>query len=192
MDSSIYRSVNHLSRRTPWLHPAAVCFAKYGIGLFALALLVAWWQGRRESDPAIVARAVSTGLAVFAALGATQLLGHVVERARPYDMMPSAQVLISRTTDFSFPSDHATAAGAVAMGLWFVGRRLGLIAVALAVLMALARVYVGAHYPSDVVAGLLVGAGTVIGVNRLLNPGVTRLVSDLNGTPLRLVISANK
>ncbi len=63
MDSSIYRSVNHLSRRTPWLHPAAVCFAKYGIGLFALALLVAWWQGRRESDPAIVARAVSTGLA---------------------------------------------------------------------------------------------------------------------------------
>ena len=51
------------------------------------------------------------------------------------------------TKDFSFPSDHATVAGAVAGGLGIVDRRLGRIAVGLAVLMAAARVYVGAHYP---------------------------------------------
>ncbi|GAC1361611.1 MAG: hypothetical protein NVSMB32_00820 [Actinomycetota bacterium] len=56
-------------------------------------------------------------------------------------------LLLARTGDFSFPSDHAAVAGAVATALFLVDRRIGLVAAILALAMAFARVYVGAHYP---------------------------------------------
>jgi membrane-associated phospholipid phosphatase len=58
----------------------------------------------------------------------------------------------------SFPSDHAVMAGTAATGLWLASRVLGAIAAAAAVLMAFSRVYIAAHYPWDVVAGLAFGA----------------------------------
>lgn len=51
-------------------------------------------------------------------------------------MMTNVQILVDKTTDFSFPSDHATVAGAVAVGLLFANRRWGVVASVLAVLMA--------------------------------------------------------
>lgn len=55
------------------------------------------------------------GAGAVVALGVGQLIGHALDRARPYAVMPNAHVLITRTSDFSVPSDHATAVGAVAL-----------------------------------------------------------------------------
>lgn len=84
------------------------------------------------------------------ALGIGQLIGSPVDRLRPYEAMTNVHVLVDKTTYFSFPSDHATAVGAVAVGLLFANRRWGIVATVLALLMAFTRVYVGAHYPTDV------------------------------------------
>src|SRR5207245_3921804 len=98
-------------------------------------------------------------------------------------------VLITRTSDFSFPSDHATAVGAVAAGLWLAHRRLGVLAAGLAVVMAFARVYAGAHYPGDVAGGLLLGAGIVVAFRpvalRMLRPLLDRLAQSR----LRLLVA---
>ena len=93
----------------------------------------------------------------MAALGVGQIIGGAINRARPYETMTNVHVLVDKTTDFSFPSDHATVAGAVAVGLTFANRRWGIVASVVAVLMAFTRVYVGAHYPGDVLAGLSLG-----------------------------------
>jgi undecaprenyl-diphosphatase len=98
-------------------------------------------------------------VAVLLALAINQPVGRLVGEARPYTTHPQLLVLATRTTDFSFPSDHAVMAGAVAAGLLLVRRRLGLVAVAAALLMAFDRVYIAAHYPWDVLAGLVLGAG---------------------------------
>jgi undecaprenyl-diphosphatase len=94
-------------------------------------------------------------------------------------VLPHLLVLAAPSTDPSFPSDHATMAGAVAAGLLLVDRRLGAVAAAAAVLMGFARVYIAAHYPQDVLAGFAVGAlVTLIGyvlVRRLLTVLVLRL-----------------
>jgi membrane-associated phospholipid phosphatase len=66
--------------------------------------------------------------------------------------------LISHSADASFPSDHCLVAGAVAMVTLLAWRWLGIIAVALALLIAWGRVFVGVHYPGDVLAGLAIGA----------------------------------
>ena len=88
------------------------------------------------------------------------------------DDVPGILVLANRSTDPSFPSDHATMAGAAAVGLWIVNRRLGIVAAAAALLMAITRVYIAAHYPGDVLAGLLLGAIVAIGTWLLLRRSV--------------------
>lgn len=93
------------------------------------------------------------------ALAVNQPITHLFHEARPYVTHPHILLLASRSPDYSFPSDHAVMAGAAATGLLLVSRRLGMVAVAAAIVMAFARVYVAAHYPWDVLAGLLLGAG---------------------------------
>lgn len=188
MDTAAFRAVNRFAQRTGWLHPVGVAFARYGIVLFGVALLVGWWLGRSRADTATVAAVACAVVAVFVALGLAQMIGHQVDRARPYDTIPGAGVLIARTKDFSFPSDHATTSGAVAAGLWFVDRRLGRVTAGLAVVMAAARVYVGAHYPLDVLAGLLLGAAVAVAVNRLAVRPVDRLLARLVDTPVGSLI----
>ncbi len=159
MDGWLYRKIDRLATRTGWLHGPAVAYAKDGIVLFAVLLLVAWWRARSHAD---LRREAGIGWAAASALvslAAAQLIGRAVDRARPYRAIPhAAHVLISKTADFSFPSDHATAVGAVALGLWLTDPTVGKVAIVLALLLALTRVYVGAHYPGDVAAGLVVGA----------------------------------
>ena len=66
----------------------------------------------------------------------------------------------------SFPSDNATYLFAIAAGLWIISRWLGLFFGVFAALVALARVFLGIHYPSDIFVGALIGIATSIAVNR--------------------------
>jgi undecaprenyl-diphosphatase len=182
--------MNRLADRTGWAHQAARLYAKDGIVLFAVLLAAGWWWRRRSRDVAGVAGLVGTGAAALAALGVGQVVGHVVDRARPYAVMPGVHVLVSRTSDFSFPSDHATAVGAVAVGLLVCWRPLGWVAAGLAALMAFARVYVGAHYPADVVAGLVLGGATAVIVVSFARRFLTPVLDAALKTPLRRLIVA--
>lgn len=189
MDERLYRAVNRFATRTGWLHPPMVAYANYGIVLLGLALLAGWWLGRQPADTNTVAAVACTVLAVFAALAAAQLIGGAVGRARPYDAIAGMGVLVSRTTDFSFPSDHATVAGAVAGGLWSVDRRLARTALVLAIVMAFARVYVGAHYPGDVLAGLVLGGAVAVAATRIGRVHIASWLDRLASSPLRPLVS---
>ena len=165
-DERLFAAVQDLARATPWLHPAAVSFAVYGVTVFAGLALWALLAARRGSDRALAASGWVV-LGTLLAVAVNQPLAALVGEPRPYATHPGALLLVPRTTDLSFPSDHATMAGAMAVGLLVAAPRLGRWAVAAAVAMAFTRVYVGAHYPQDVVAGLLVG-GLVSWVGWLL------------------------
>ena len=185
-----FRAVNDVARSTPWLHAPARLYAEYGVVLFAGLLLLSWLLARRQGDPARVAAALWAPAGVLVAVGLNQLLAGAVAEQRPYAAMPGVLVLVSRSTDPSFPSDHAVMAGAVAAGVLLASRRLGLVAAALAVLMGATRVYVGAHFPLDVVVGLVLGAAVVIASYLLVRPLVLRLVVLLTRTPLRPLVTA--
>jgi hypothetical protein len=73
----------------------------------------------------------------------------------------------------------------------FVDRRLGVVAVIAATMMAFTRVYVGAHYPFDVVAGLALGAGVVMLGRLLLVPPLSRLVGRVGSSSLGWVVAAH-
>lgn len=189
MDGRIFRWINRFADRTGWAHATFKANANFGIVVFALLLLAAYIDGRHHHDLRAVAASVWAGGATLIALGIGQIIGNAFDRARPYETMNGVHVLVDRTTDFSFPSDHATAVGAVAAGLLIANRRWGLIAAALALLMAFTRVYVGAHYPGDVVAGLALGAIVAAGVGVVVVPVLTRLASRIDSTRLGIVVS---
>jgi membrane-associated phospholipid phosphatase len=188
LDASLFRAVNRFADRTPWAHGVAVADAKYGVVLFAVLILAGWWRARTAPDGNAMAAVLWAAAGCLVAVAINQLLGHLVGRARPYTAMPDVHVLISRTTDFSFPSDHAIAVGAVAAGLLIADRALGWIAAVLAVLMAAARVYVGVHYPGDVLAGLVVGAAVVAAGSFLALPLLRSLVGAVDRSPLRPLV----
>lgn len=95
-----------------------------------------------------------------AALGllAAQVISHLWARERPFAAHPGQTVLlVDPSTDPSFPSDHATAAFAIAFAVLLVCRRPGSMLLVAAIAVACSRVLVGAHYPGDVLAGAGIG-----------------------------------
>ena len=189
--NDLFLRINAFAADTPWLHGPAAAYATYGI-LVSVALMVAGWWVARRRDARTMATALLVPVAALAAFAVQQIVVLLVDEARPYAVHPDALVLIGRTSDPSFPSDHACLTGAIAAALFLVDRRLGWTATVVALLMAATRVYVGAHWPLDVVAGLALGAAVAIAVVLLLRRPVTRLVERLRSTPVAplLVTSA--
>jgi membrane-associated phospholipid phosphatase len=185
-----FGAVNHLARATPWLHTPARLYAEYGVTIFATLLLVAWLLARRHGEPRRIAAALWAPVGVLVAVGINQFLVASVGESRPYSVLPHALVLVPRSSDGAFPSDHAVMAGAAAVGVLLTHRRLGVLTAGLAVLMAATRVYVGAHFPLDVAAGLVVGAVAALASYAAARPVVMRLVDTTSGTALRPLITS--
>lgn len=105
----------------------------------------------------------SAGAAALLAMGIGALITNVaikniVARIRPYDTITELILLIERQHDFSFPSGHTCASFAAACALYrTLPRKCGIACIVLAVLISLSRLYVGVHYPTDVLGGAAVG-----------------------------------
>jgi undecaprenyl-diphosphatase len=178
LNHQLFDAVNAFARHTGWLHAPLVAYAKYGVVLSGLLLIVGLIRSRHGTARTLAA-AMWACIAVLIAVAVNQPIVRAVHEARPYTGHPSVLVLVARSADLSFPSDHSVMAAATAAGLLLVSRKLGLIAVVAALLMAFARVYVGAHYPGDVLAGLIIGAAVAIIGWLLLRVPLTRAAAWL-------------
>jgi undecaprenyl-diphosphatase len=156
-------------------------YASVGLVLFAGLMVVGWWLAR-DRDDRVMATALLAPVGAVVAVVLQQPLISWAGHARPFVVHPDALVLVSRSTDASFPSDHACVVGAVTAVLFLVDRRLGAVSAVLALLMAFARVYVGAHWPADVLAGLVFGAAVATALVLLLRPWVARRVGRVRHT----------
>lgn len=105
---------------------------------------------------------VAAGFSALLALGIAQLIADLWARPRPYVAHPDVHLFIAPSHDPSFPSDHATAAFAIAVALCLRHRKAGWVALVLATVLSVARVAVGTHYPGDVAAGALIGAAAAL------------------------------
>lgn len=183
MDSTWYLDVNRFAMRTSWAHPFMKVTAVYGVAIFAVLVLAAWWYARYGRNATRAVAAVGwAAVGTVVAVGVNQFIVHAVQRPRPFVRFPHAEVLVAKAHDFSFPSDHSVAAGAATAGLWIAAsygvralHRLAIASTMAAILVAFSRVYVGVHYPGDVVVGLLVGSAVVVVGWFLLQTVLTRL-----------------
>lgn len=94
---------------------------------------------------------------ILEALCCNIILKPLVARLRPFEMNTAVQLVIEKPLDFSFPSGHTGAAFAVVSALYFCKNRGWIPALVMAVLIAFSRLYLYVHYPTDVLAGALLG-----------------------------------
>ncbi|MBT2544624.1 phosphatase PAP2 family protein [Streptomyces sp. ISL-44] len=162
MDSTgLYLDITDFAHSTPtWVQSAFEAWTKYGLLLFGVLFLAVWWRSRGQSGPRTVALAVLAPVATAVAYVASELVKSTVDEERPCRAVAGAAaslVTCPASGDWSFPSNHSALAGAAAVALAMAVRRLALLTVPLALLMAFSRVFVGVHYPHDVAMGLLLG-----------------------------------
>ncbi len=121
-----------------------------------------WGLHNKEYKKAALMIFFSVGVAI----GITLLIQQFVSKSRPEDFLDTNLILLDHLPSISFPSDHATVGFALAFGLLFAGKKLkddliwiiGWVFLILAVFMGLARIWAGVHWPTDILAGLMVAA----------------------------------
>ena len=152
----------------------------HGVEVVSIPLMVVvtglLWFFSRPGDDRKWKLACASGFAAAAlAYVGNFVIHHIHDRARPYE----AHVIRhpwSSSTDASFPSDHTSLSFAIAFAVLMFDRTAGLVFLALAAVIGIGRLFIGAHYPGDVLAGVLVGLVAASVVVRLLRPFVLWVV----------------
>ncbi|MFH9576155.1 phosphatase PAP2 family protein [Streptomyces sp. NPDC017230] len=184
-DDELYRDITGFADDTPtWVQHTVEVWTEAGILLFGALFVVAWWRSRHGS-PHAFAIAVLAPVATAVAYVCSELLKSVFSEERPCRAVAAAVPSLAEcppTGDWSFPSNHATIAGASAAALALIRRTIIWLTAPLALLMAFSRIFVGVHYPHDVAAGLLLGAVVAIAAIRLGRHPVTRLAEAMRAS----------
>lgn len=147
-----------------------------------LAMVGLWFVGHDREQRERNQRAVFCSLAGmgFANLVVYILNAALPDRLRPFDAFPSqVNLIFYPPTDPSFPSNATAAACAMAMGVWLYNRKLGYILLVPAIVIAFGRVYMGVHYPLDIVGGFLaaiVGVAIARLALRIAEPLPTKII----------------
>lgn len=124
----------------------------HGLFWIFLTLLLFFFKKTRR---AALASALSMLLTL---LVVNILLKPLAARIRPYEVIEGLRYIVAKESEFSFPSGHSANSLACAWVLFrMCDKRIGVPALILALLIALSRLYVGVHYPTDVLAGVAIG-----------------------------------
>lgn len=179
MDQAITRWINAPAGSSTLLDPLMIAASHFGVPLLVLLVVLQWWSKHERFR--VRHTCVAAGLSFLIGLALNQIVLLFVHRVRPYDA-GLTHLIIGRSSDWSFPSDHATATIAIAAAFLFHGwrkRALGLLIGAL--IVCISRVYVGTHYVTDVLGGAATGLVAAGAVRSLYWEGtwVDRLVTSI-------------
>ena len=154
--------------------------------------MVVLWFALPRSAAALRRQLLFAGCSAAVAIGINYVIAALWYRPRPFVLYPHlVHQLVQHAADASFPSDHAAVAAAVAFALRGQGRGLQAVLWGLTALIVLSRVFVGVHWPTDVLGGVAVGfvassvvlafeeslrrpADFVLGLFRVREPGRAR------------------
>jgi undecaprenyl-diphosphatase len=172
MNYHLFQIINNWAGKYDWIDDIMEIFAQDIVWIMLAVMVYLWFSGKEANQKLVFYSFLSASVAL---LIASMLISPAVNHARPFAQHQVLQ-LIPHAPDPSFPSDHATLAFSLAFSILFVKRRLGVVMLCLAILTGIARVYVGVHYPGDIVGA--------IALSFLISIFVFKLNNHLDAIPL--------
>lgn len=155
IDESIFFAINGLALQNPVLDKIGVFFADTFVFVLPFIVFLIWWRWPNLRKHAYLA----VGSVIVSRFVIAEIIKRLVERPRPFENLSVHQLIMNEETGMSFPSGHTVIYFAIAFS--FYGTKWFWPFFVLALIGSVARVFVGVHYPSDVVVGFIIALLTV-------------------------------
>ncbi len=149
---SLFRWVNDLGKEYPFLNPTFIFIAEYMVFLLAISVLFIWFT--RNKDNRVMILCASIAFICAFVIGKVSGLFH--SNFQPFVELTDVNKLIHKEKDNSFPSDHTILFFSYCFSFWLFKRGRSILWVLLAVLVGVSRIWVGVHYPLDVLTGIFI------------------------------------
>lgn len=186
MNDWLFSLINGMANGSVLLDGFMIIVSKAVPYLYILILLGLYLQGFRKGNFKLRGESFATGVLLVLCLIGSYILGSLFYENRPFVDHPDAILILNHAADASFPSDHAVGTMAIACGILFYCWRLGTWMVYGSVLVGFSRVFVGNHYPGDILgAFILVWVITAV-YNKTIRRGVVRAYRGLDRRLMRL------
>jgi len=163
VDWSVLHALNNFMYQHDGVEDPLLFYVNASEALFVATLAVVFLAARGAAHAAWRRASVAAVLSAGLGLAVGKVISELVDRARPFVADPhGVHLFSSHAADPGFPSDHATAAFAIAVAILLRKRGWGIAALVLATVLSVGRVALGVHYPSDVLAGAALGAAAAL------------------------------
>ncbi|MEK7478588.1 MAG: phosphatase PAP2 family protein [Patescibacteria group bacterium] len=170
LDEKIFNLIHQLVGKSRLLDLSAIFFADYSGYILILIALVLIFSAKKYKDRIYNLAFVSLILLLSNGI-LTQTIRFFFFRKRPFVELDFVPLIEKSASEASLPSGHATFFFALAFAIFYLGeKRWSLIFLLISLLMGIARVYVGVHWPLDIVSGILVAFVSAYIVKLLLEP----------------------
>jgi undecaprenyl-diphosphatase len=153
IDLYIFQQINQLVGKSAFLDFLGVFFAKY-LGYILVALLFLFLVKNFKRNWRMLV--FGLGAAVLARFGIVELIRFFTERARPF-VENNVNLLLTHSAAYSFPSGHAAFFFALSTVVYLYNKKTGFLFLLASFLISVSRVFAGIHWPSDILAGALIG-----------------------------------
>lgn len=160
MNIHYFRLINDLGKEYPALNPVAFYVAEYTVFVLALSALLYWFTRKNENRIMVVCASVTFAVAeLFGKIAGSLHMNH-----QPFAELADVNQLVQKAVDNSFPSDHTILFFSFCMTFWLFKKKTGPLWMLLAVCVGISRIWVGVHYPADVIVGALISIGSALAV----------------------------
>jgi len=163
VDWSVLHALNNFMYQHDAVEDPLLFYVNASEALFIATLAIVFLAARGAVNAAWRRASVAAVLSAGLGLAVGKAISELVDRARPFVADPhGVHLFTAHAADPGFPSDHATAAFAIATAIFLRKRGWGIAALVAAMILSIGRVALGVHYPTDVLAGAALGAAAAL------------------------------
>ncbi|WHY76796.1 undecaprenyl-diphosphatase [Neobacillus sp. WH10] len=149
----VFRAINDLGKEYDSLNPIAIFIADYMVYVLLIGLIVYWFTRTNQNRMMVIQSVLAFVLAeVFG-----KIAGIFNHHFQPFVELTHVNKLIEHAVDNAFPSDHSILFFSVCFSIWLVRKKEGWVWLTVASLVGVSRIWVGVHFPGDVLTGALIG-----------------------------------
>jgi len=167
IDESVFHFINNLAGKWTALDSVVIWANRWGIAAFSLILVYYFFKNSKIFWTVGLSALLSRGIL-------KELINFLLPRPRPFLVYEHVHILTVQTnlidglSSPAFPSGHAAYLFAIAFAIFYINRKLGWLLLVAAAFLSVARIYLGVHYPSDVIAGAIIAWISAISLRKLV------------------------